>query len=109
MLRGRILDIAVDLRQSSPTFGKYVAVELSLENWKQFFIPVGFAHGFVTLEPNTEVFYKVTNFYSPEHDCGLAWDDPDIGIDWQIDVSQAILSDKDRGLPLMRDCGTFFT
>ena len=99
VLRGRILDVAVDLRRSSPTFKKYVAVELSFENWKQLFIQIGFAHGFVTLEPDTEVFYKVTNFYSAMHDYGVSWDDPEINIDWPIKKSEAILSQKDQSLP----------
>lgn len=101
VLRGRILDVAVDLRRSSPTFKHYAAVELSLENWKQLFIPVGFAHGFVTLEPDTEVLYKVTNFYSPAHDFGVAWDDTEINIDWPIKGTKAILSQKDRNLPAL--------
>ena len=108
VLRGRILDIAVDLRRSSPTFKKYVAVELSYENWKQLFIPIGFAHGFVTLEPDTEVLYKVTNFYSPKHDLGVAWDDPELKIDWPIAKSQLILSQKDEKLPPLSQVETLF-
>jgi len=108
VLRGRILDIAVDLRRSSPTFKQYVSVELSLENWKQLFIPIGFAHGFVTLEPDTEVLYKVTNFYSPEHDFGIAWDDPEINIDWPIKRAEAILSHKDQHLPALADVRNLF-
>jgi dTDP-4-dehydrorhamnose 3,5-epimerase len=101
VLQGRILDVAVDLRRSSPTFKKYVAVELSDINWSQLLIPIGFAHGFVTLEPNTQVLYKVTNFYSPQHDLGIAWDDPEININWPIERTKAILSHKDQNLPLL--------
>jgi len=108
VLRGRILDVAVDLRRSSPTFGKYLKFELSSENWRQLFIPKGFAHGFMTLEPDTEVFYKVTNFYSATHDFGVAWDDPDIGVDWGVASDRAILSKKDQKLPRLRDLGDLF-
>lgn len=109
VLRGRILDIAVDLRSSSQTFKKYVAIELSVENWNQLFIPVGFAHGFITLEPDTEVLYKVTNFYSPSHDLGVAWDDPELNIDWPIERNKAILSDKDQELPFLSQIESFFS
>jgi dTDP-4-dehydrorhamnose 3,5-epimerase len=106
--KGRVLDVAVDLRRSSPTFGKHVAVELSAENWRQLLVPIGFAHGFCTLEPDTEVLYKVTNVYSPAHDKGLAFDDPALGIDWRIDLSKAVLSDKDRKHPRLAELGAMF-
>ena len=108
VVRGAILDVAVDVRRSSPTFGKSVAEVISAENWKQIFIPAGFAHGFRTLEPNTEVIYKVTAFYSPEHDRGVRWNDPALAIDWGIDESQAILSERDRRHPLLATAPELF-
>ena len=106
--RGRILDVAVDIRASSPTFGKHVAVELSAENWKQLLVPVGFAHGFVTLEPDTEVLYKVTAPYAPQNDHGLAFDDPALGIDWRLPLSGLTLSDKDRKHPRLAEMLRYF-
>ncbi len=105
---GRILDLSVYLRRSSPSFGQHVAVELSAENWHQILVPIGFAHGYVTLEPNTEVLYKVSNYYAPEHDHGLAWDDPALDIDWRVDIGRVILSDKDRKHPRLADLPNYF-
>lgn len=106
--RGRVLDVAVDLRRSSPTFGRHVAVELSAANWRQLLVPVGFAHGFCSLEPDTEVLYKVTNYYSAAHDHGIAFDDPALGIEWRVPSSEAILSDKDRKLPPLAELPAYF-
>lgn len=106
--RGRILDVAVDIRASSPSFGKHVAVELSAENWRQLLVPAGFAHGFVTLEPDTEVLYKVTAPYAPENDHGLAFDDPVLGIDWRLTLSALTLSDKDRKHPRLAEMLRYF-
>ena len=103
VIRGSVLDVAVDLRRSSPTFGRHVAVELSAANWKQLWIPPGFAHGFCTLEPDTEVLYKVTSLYAPTHDFGLAFDDPALGIAWPVAPGDAVLSDKDRKHPRLQD------
>ena len=108
VIRGRILDVAVDIRGGSPTYGRHVAVELSADNQKQLFIPIGFAHGFCTLEPHTEVLYKVSMPYAPQHDAGLLWNDPAIGISWPIDAGRAVLSEKDARLPLLREFRTPF-
>ncbi|CAM3176426.1 dTDP-4-dehydrorhamnose 3,5-epimerase [Sphingomonas antarctica] len=99
-IRGRILDIAVDVRRGSPTYGESVAAELTAENGRQLFVPVGFAHGFVTLEPDCEVTYKVSAPYAPANDGGIAWDDPDIAFDWPLPAGTTPeLSAKDAGLP----------
>jgi len=98
-LKGAIFDVAVDVRPGSVTFGKWVGETLTPENAGQLWVPEGFLHGFCTLEPDTEVLYKVTNPYSPEHDRGIAFDDPEIGIEWPVDLSTAVLSDKDKAQP----------
>jgi dTDP-4-dehydrorhamnose 3,5-epimerase len=103
VLRGRVFDVAVDIRRSSSTFGRYVSVELSAQDGGQILIPAGFAHGFCTLEPETEVVYKVDQYYSASHDRGIRWDDPVIGIDWPIGGQAATLSEKDKNLPLLAD------
>ncbi|MBI1337768.1 MAG: dTDP-4-dehydrorhamnose 3,5-epimerase [Phycisphaera sp.] len=106
--RGAVLDVAVDIRKGSPTFGRHVAVELSAENWKQMFVPKGFAHGFATLCDDCEVIYKVTAPYAPQHDRGLLWNDPALGIDWKIDEASAVLSDKDRKHPKLAELESVF-
>jgi dTDP-4-dehydrorhamnose 3,5-epimerase len=97
--RGAILDIAVDIRVGSPSYGRHVAVELSAANWQQLWVPPGFAHGYVTLQADCEVIYKVTDYYAPECDRGIAWDDPALGIDWRIPAAEVVLSDKDKKHP----------
>jgi len=98
-LKGSIFDVAVDMRPGSETFGQWVGETLTAEGGEQLWVPEGFAHGFCTLEPDTMVFYKVTNPYSKDHDRGLAFDDPEIGISWPIDINHAVLSDKDKVQP----------
>ena len=104
--RGAILDVAVDIREGSPSYGKWVGVELSAENGRQMLVPKGFLHGFVTLTDDVEVQYKCTNLYSPENDGAVRWNDPAIGVDWG--TTTPILSDKDAKAPLLADIGNPF-
>jgi dTDP-4-dehydrorhamnose 3,5-epimerase len=108
VLKGRIFDVAVDLRRSSPTYGKWVAHEISAENRKQVFIPVGFAHGFCALEVDTHVSYKVSAHYSPSNEFGVAWDDPVLRIDWPVAPSRAVLSDRDHRMPALNSLPPYF-
>jgi dTDP-4-dehydrorhamnose 3,5-epimerase len=106
--RGAILDVGVDIRVGSPTYGRHVAVELSAANWHQLWVPPGFAHGYVTLQDDCEVVYKVTDYYAPDCDRGIAWDDPALGIDWRISAAGVVLSDKDKKHPRLADAAPAF-
>lgn len=106
VVKGEVLDVAVDLRTNSPTFGKYEIVRLSEKNKMMFLVPQGFAHGFVVLSDSADFLYKVDNYYSKEHDGGVVWNDPDINIDWQI--SKPILSEKDKMLPTLKELDKIF-
>lgn len=108
VIRGSIFDVAVDIRVGSPTYGKHVSAVLSASNWSQLWVPKGFAHGFCTLEPDTEVLYKVTDYFAPECDRGLRWDDSQLGIAWPITAADAMLSGKDKLHPTLRDLPAFF-
>lgn len=108
VLRGAILDVALDLRRRSPTFGKHVSVKLDSESDEQLLVPKGFAHGFCTLEPQTTVLYKVDEVYSPEHDGGVYWADPELAIDWPVKAAEAQLSPKDRALPTFGQLASVF-
>lgn len=107
VIKGRVLDVAVDLRRSSTTFGQHVMVELSDENKRQFFIPRGFAHGFLVLSDEAVFTYKVDNVYAPQAEAGVRWNDPALGIDWPIDPQQVLTSDKDLRQPLLKDAELF--
>lgn len=107
VVAGRILDVALDMRRGSATFGRWTSVELSSDNHRQLFIPRGFAHGFVSLSDDAVVMYKVDGFYAPEFDAGVLWCDPALGIEWGIDPSEAIVSDKDAALPVFADSFKF--
>lgn len=106
--RGAIFDVAVDIRHGSPTFGRWVGLHVSAEDWNQIYVPEGFAHGFVTLEPDTEVLYKVSTPYSPGHDRGIRWNDPAIGIEWPLNGLEPILSAKDQAAGLLADAAPAF-
>jgi dTDP-4-dehydrorhamnose 3,5-epimerase len=106
--RGKILDVVVDLRRSSETFGRHLAVELSAEGGEQLFVPAGFAHGFCTLVPDTEVTYKVDAVFSPDHDCGLNAADPELGIRWPVGTQEQVISEKDRALPMFKSLPAYF-
>lgn len=101
--RGRLFDVAVDIRKGSPTYGQWTGVELSFENGKQLLVPQGFLHGFSTLEPETEIVYKCDDYYAPDCDGAVRFDDPDIGIDWHMEEREAVLSDKDATAPFLKD------
>lgn len=101
VVRGAIFDVAVDLRRGSPAYGRYVRAVISADAWNQILVPIGFAHGFMSLEPDTEVVYKVDNYYAPQHDHGLIWNDPDIAIAWPLEPT--VLSDKDRKQPRLAE------
>lgn len=108
-IKGSILDVAIDVRKSSPTYGVYVSAMLSAENANQLWVPEGFLHGFATLEPKTEVVYKVTDYYAPESDGNVRWNDSSLAIDWGIDTTKAIISEKDMKAPLFKDFTSPFT
>jgi dTDP-4-dehydrorhamnose 3,5-epimerase len=107
--RGSVFDVAVDIRRGSPTYGRHVAIEISAENWRQLFVPIGFAHGYCTREPNSEVIYKVSGNYDRDAERGLLWDDPALGIKWPVDRDGAILVDRDRSYPRLENLSDFFS
>jgi dTDP-4-dehydrorhamnose 3,5-epimerase len=108
VVRGVILDVAVDIRRQSPTYGQWVSAILSAENGKQLFVPKGFAHGFITLEPNTEVLYKVSDCYSREHEGGVAWNDEQLGIDWGFAETEIVIAERDTAFPCLADLDAVF-
>lgn len=108
VLKGSIFDVALDIRQRSATFGRFVCVTLSAENWYQLWVPEGFAHGYCSLEPDTEVLYKVTVPYVRESEAGVAWDDPDLSIDWPVEAGGALLATKDREHPTLKQLPHYF-
>jgi len=108
VVKGSVLDVAVDIRKGSPTFGKHVAVVLSAENHRQFFVPRGFAHGFAVLSEEAVFQYKCDNYYAPQSEGAIAWDDPDLGIDWMVPTANRILSEKDAHHPQLKDAEQVF-
>lgn len=108
VIKGAVLDVAVDIRVGSPSFGKYVAVELSADNHRQFFIPRGFAHGFSVLSDEVIFQYKCDNFYAPQYEGAIAWNDPTLNIDWRIPADDVVLSEKDKKHPLLKDAEWLF-
>ncbi len=108
VIQGRVLDVAVDIRKNSPTYGQHFSVELSGENFKMFWIPPGFLHGFITLEDQTIFAYKVTGFYDKASEIGVLWDDEDLAIDWKLDPQEIILSEKDKQLGSFKDLKSSF-
>ena len=109
VVRGAIWDVAVDVRHGSPSFGRYVGAVLSASNWQQLWVPVGFLHGYCTLEPDTEVIYKVTGEYDRAAERGVIWNDPDLAIRWPVAESEVILSEKDRVSPRLSECPPWFS
>lgn len=108
VVRGAVFDVAVDIRRSSPTFGRWAGVELSEDNQRQFWIPPGFAHGFLVLTDTADFLYKATDWYAPEHERGIAWNDPAIGVEWPLDaIGEPLLSDKDRAAPALAQAEVF--
>ena len=107
-VKGRVLDVAVDIRKGSPTYGQHVAVELSEDNHRQFFVPRGFAHGFAVLSETAIFQYKCDNFYAPQNEGAIAWDDPDLAIDWRVPADKVILSEKDKAHPRLKDAEWLF-
>ena len=108
VIKGAVLDVAVDIRKGSPTFGQYVSVELTGDNHRQFFIPRGFAHGFSVLSEEVIFQYKCDNFYSPQSEAAIAWNDPDLNIDWRIPIEEVVLSEKDSKHPKLKDLQSVF-
>lgn len=108
VLKGSVLDVAVDIRRGSPSYGHAVSAKLSAERGEQIFVPKGFAHGFITLEPDTEVLYKVSDYYSRDHERGLAWDDPALAINWPFSAEEVVIAARDRDFPRLADLLAFF-